>query len=147
MNILYIVLVVVAGMGLSFEAGLLGPLGEQVGHLWATLSIFGVGSALLWMIRLFTPQGKFMEWNTVPRWQLIGGLLGPIYVVALTLSTPVLGVAMTMICVLLGQVTKSFAIDYFGWFGMPKQATKPLRVLGLVFIFLALCFVFIGAQS
>ncbi|GAL15833.1 hypothetical protein JCM19233_6855 [Vibrio astriarenae] len=134
-------------MGLSFEAGLLGPLGEQVGHLWATLSIFGVGSGLLWMIRLFTPQGKFMEWKTIPRWQLVGGLLGPIYVVALTLSTPVLGVAMTMICVLLGQVTKSFAIDYFGWFGMPKQATKPLRVIGLVFIFLALCFVFIGAKS
>ncbi len=147
MNIIYILLIVVAGMGLSFEAGLLGPLGEQVGHLWATLSIFGVGTALLWLIRHFSPHGKFTDWNSIPKWQLIGGLLGPIYVVALTLSTPILGVAMSMICVLLGQVTKSFAIDYFGWFAMPKQTTNPLRVLSLVFIFLALCFVYLGAQS
>ncbi|MCL1138569.1 DMT family transporter [Shewanella pneumatophori] len=147
MNILSIVLIVFAGMGLSFEAGLLGPLGEQVGHLWATLSIFGVGTALLWMIRHFTPQGKFIDWNSIPKWQLIGGLLGPIYVVTLTLSTPILGVAMTMVCVLLGQITKSFAIDYFGWFGVAKQASNPLRMLGMFFVFLALCFVYLGGQS
>lgn len=35
MNALPVLLIVMAGMGLSFEAGLLGPLGEQVGHLWA----------------------------------------------------------------------------------------------------------------
>ena len=33
-------------MGLSVEAGLLGPLGKEVGELWATFSIFGVGAAL-----------------------------------------------------------------------------------------------------
>ncbi|SHG85772.1 DMT family transporter [Ferrimonas marina] len=147
MNLLFIALIVAAGMGLSFEAGLLGPLGEEVGHLWATLSIFGVGTALLWLIRLFSPEGRFTDWNSIPKWQLVGGLLGPIYVVALTLSTPVLGVTMTMICVLLGQVTKSVAIDSFGWFGAQKQASNPLRLLGLGFVGLALCFVYLGAQS
>lgn len=145
MNPFFVLLIVVAGMGLSFEAGLLGPLGEQVGHLWATLSIFGVGSALLWLIRFFTPQGKYQSWHLIPKWQLIGGFLGPIYVVALTIATPMLGVAMTMICVLLGQVTKSFAIDYFGWFGMPKKEANPLRIAALGFIFLALCFTYMGA--
>ncbi|WP_194437024.1 DMT family transporter [Vibrio fluminensis] len=145
MNIVFIALIIVAGMGLSFEAGLLGPLGEQVGHLWATLSIFAVGTALLWLIRHFTPNGKFNDWNTIPKWQLVGGLLGPLYVVVLTMATPILGVAMTMICILFGQVTKSFAIDYFGWFGMPKQKSNPLRTMGLGFIFLALCFVYLGA--
>ncbi len=85
MNILFVFLVVVSGMGLSFEAGLLGPLGEQVGHLWATLSIFAVGAALLWLIRLFVPAHHQVEWHTIPKWQLIGGFLGPIYVVVLTL--------------------------------------------------------------
>ncbi|GAL34334.1 hypothetical protein JCM19240_1242 [Vibrio maritimus] len=146
MNSIFIALIVLAGMGLSFEAGLLGPLGEEVGHLWATLSIFGVGTALLWLIRFFTPNGKFTDWNSIPKWQLVGGLLGPIYVVVLTLATPLLGVAMTMICVLLGQITKSFAIDYFGWFGVKKQATNPLRLVALVLVGLSLCFVYLGAQ-
>ena len=146
MNALPVLLIVMAGMGLSFEAGLLGPLGEQVGHLWATLSIFGVGAALLWLIRFFTVRGTSTGWHGVPKWQLIGGLLGPVYVVALTLSTPMLGVAMTMICALLGQVTKSFAIDYFGWFGMPKRATSPLRLVALGCIALALLFTYLGAN-
>ncbi|MGL5290657.1 MAG: DMT family transporter [Vibrionaceae bacterium] len=147
MNIIFVILIVLAGMGLSFEAGLLGPLGQQVGHLWATLSIFGVGTALLWVIRHFTPQGKFTAWNTIPKWQLIGGLLGPLYVVTLTLATPILGVAMTMVCVLFGQIAKSFAIDTFGWFTIPKQPLNPMRLLGLAFISLALVFVYLGGQA
>lgn len=145
MNIIFIVLVVLAGMGLSFEAGLLGPLGNQVGHLWATLSIFGVGTCLLWLISIFTTTDKKQAWSSIPRWQLTGGLLGPIYVVVLTLTTPILGVAMTMIGVLAGQVGKSFAIDYFGWFGVPKQPVNGLRIIAMLFVILALIFTYLGA--
>tara|TARA_R110001583_G_C5658061_1_gene409388 strand:- start:2945 stop:3382 length:438 start_codon:yes stop_codon:yes gene_type:complete len=144
MKIIVILLVVFAGMGLSFEAGLLGPLGHQVGHLWATLSIFGVGAALLWLISIFTPTGKNQDLRSIPKWQLTGGLLGPIYVVVLTLATPVLGVAMTMIGVLVGQVGKSFAIDYFGWFGTSKQPVDRLRVTGMLFVIAALVLTYLG---
>lgn len=37
MQILLILVVVLGGMGLSVEAGLLGPLGNEVGELWALL--------------------------------------------------------------------------------------------------------------
>ncbi|WP_351188817.1 DMT family transporter [Shewanella sp. TB4-MNA-CIBAN-0142] len=147
MRIIVILLVVFAGMGLSFEAGLLGPLGHQVGHLWATLSIFGVGAALLWLISIFTSTGKNQDMRSIPKWQLTGGLLGPIYVVVLTLATPVLGVAMTMIGVLVGQVGKSFAIDYFGWFGTPKKPVDSLRVIGMLFVIAALVLTYLGVQS
>ncbi|MBB1442374.1 DMT family transporter [Pseudoalteromonas sp. SG43-3] len=147
MNIIVILLVVLAGMGLSFEAGLLGPLGNQVGHLWATLSIFGVGTALLWLISIFTTKNKKQGWRSIPRWQLTGGLLGPIYVVVLTLATPTLGVAMTMIGVLAGQVGKSFAIDYFGWFGISKQPINRLKITGMLFVIMALIFTYLGAFS
>ena len=147
MNIIFILLVFLSGMGLSFEAGLLGPLGNQVGHLWATLSIFGVGTALLWLISIFTPTTKKQDWHLIPKWQLTGGLLGPIYVVVLTLATPILGVSMTMIGVLAGQVGKSFAIDYFGWFGTTKQPINRLRIAGMLFVVLALIFTYLGASS
>lgn len=45
MQLFLILTVIIGGMGLSVEAGLLGPLGTQVGDLWATFSIFGVGAA------------------------------------------------------------------------------------------------------
>lgn len=58
LRLLLLPLVILAGMGLSVEAGLLGPLGTQVGHLWATLSIFGVGSAILFLLLLFAGPQK-----------------------------------------------------------------------------------------
>lgn len=58
LRLLLLPLVILAGMGLSVEAGLLGPLGEQVGHLWATLSIFGVGAAILCLLLLFAGPQK-----------------------------------------------------------------------------------------
>jgi DNA-binding transcriptional LysR family regulator len=84
LRLLLLPLVILAGMGLSVEAGLLGPLGVQVGHLWATLSIFGVGSAILFLLLLFSGPQKGPALSELPRWQLIGGFLGPIYVVVLT---------------------------------------------------------------
>jgi len=53
MQFLMIFFVALGGAGLSVEAGLLGPLGAEVGELWATFSIFGVGAALTFILMLF----------------------------------------------------------------------------------------------
>ena len=76
--------------------------------------------------------------NTLPRWQLIGGFLGPIYVVVLTLATPHIGIAMTMIAILCGQVGKSVLIDHFGWFGTRRKKVNGERWLALLLIVVAL---------
>ncbi|MCQ6259753.1 DMT family transporter [Pseudomonas sp. Q11] len=131
-------LVILAGMGLSVEAGLLGPLGVQVGHLWATLSIFGVGSAILFLLVLLSGPQQGPAVNELPRWQLIGGFLGPIYVVVLTLATPHIGIAMTMVAILSGQVGKSVLIDHFGWFGATRKPVNGERWLALALIVVAL---------
>lgn len=130
-------LVILAGMGLSVEAGLLGPLGVQVGHLWATLSIFGVGSAILFCCCCSAAR-KEPGAVELPRWQLIGGFLGPIYVVVLTLATPHIGIAMTMIAILSGQVGKSVLIDHFGWFGAARKRVNSERWIALALIVVAL---------
>ena len=138
LRLLLLPLVILAGMGLSVEAGLLGPLGVQVGHLWATLSIFGVGSAILFLLLLFSGPQKGPALTDLPRWQLIGGFLGPMYVVVLTLATPHIGIAMTMIAILSGQVGKSVLIDHFGWFGATRKKVNAERWLALGLIVVAL---------
>ncbi|MGY2169130.1 DMT family transporter [Pseudomonas gingeri] len=138
MKLLLLPLVILAGMGLSVEAGLLGPLGQQVGHLWATLSIFGVGSAILFLLLLFSGPQQGPALAHLPRWQLLGGFLGPLYVVVLTLATPYIGIAMTMIAILSGQVGKSVLIDHFGWFGTPRKRVNIERWMALLLIVAAL---------
>ncbi|KPD02300.1 DMT family transporter [Moellerella wisconsensis] len=141
MPLLFILLVVAGGMGLSVEAGLLGPLGEEVGDLWATFSIFGVGAALTFMLMLFFSPRNSPSFFSQPAWTLVGGILGPIYVVILTIAVPSIGIAMTMIGILAGQVFKSLVIDHYGLFGTAHRKIDRKRVIALIFIVAALALV------
>ncbi|SBT18909.1 hypothetical protein MGA5115_03070 [Marinomonas gallaica] len=141
MQLLLVLLTVAGGMGLSIEAGLLGPLGAEVGHLWATLSIFGVGAALTFLLMLFFSPRNSPSFFTQPSWLLLGGVLGPGYVVILTIVTPYIGVALTMIGILAGQIFKSLIIDHFGLLGMPHRKADSKRMIALVLILVALALV------
>ncbi|MCP2122219.1 UNVERIFIED_ORG: transporter family-2 protein [Pantoea agglomerans] len=141
MQLILIFLVIAGGMGLSVEAGLLGPLGAEVGDLWATFSIFGVGAALTFLLMLFFSPRNSPSFFTQPSWQLLGGVLGPVYVVILTVATPAIGIAMTMIGILAGQVFKSLIIDHFGLLGTPHRKINAKRIVALVFIIAALVLV------
>lgn len=55
----------------------------------------------------FSPRSS-PSFFSLPGWQLTGGLLGAGYVVILTMATPVIGIAMTMIGILAGQVAKAW---------------------------------------
>lgn len=141
MQLLFILLVVTGGMGLSVEAGLLGPLGSEVGDLWATLSIFGVGAALTFLLMLFFSPRNSPSFFAQPGWQLLGGILGPIYVVILTVAVPSIGIALTMIGILAGQVFKSLIIDHYGLFGTARRKIDSKRIIALIFIVAALALV------
>ncbi|HEE6563053.1 DMT family transporter [Acinetobacter baumannii] len=141
MQILLLLLTILGGMGLSVEAGLLGPLGKEVGELWATFSIFGVGAALTFLLMLFFSPRNSPSFFTFPSWQLLGGVLGPAYVIILTITTPIIGIAMTMIGILAGQVSKSLIIDHYGLLGTPHRKVDRKRVVALIFIVVALVLV------
>jgi len=140
MQILLILVVVLGGMGLSVEAGLLGPLGSQVGELWATLSIFGVGAALTFFLMLFFSPRESPSFFSQPPLLLIGGVLGPVYVVVLTVVTPVIGIALTMIGILAGQIFQSLIIDHYGLFETEERKIDIRRLIALGFIIAALIF-------
>lgn len=141
MQLVLILMVIAGGMGLSVEAGLLGPLGGEVGDLWATFSVFGVGAALTFLLMLFFSPRNSPSFFAQSSWQLLGGVLGPVYVIILTVATPAIGVAMTMIGVLAGQVFKSLIIDHFGLLGTPHRKIDSKRIVALMFIIAALVLV------
>lgn len=141
MQLVLILIVIAGGMGLSVEAGLLGPLGGEVGDLWATFSVFGVGAALTFLLMLFFSPRNSPSFFAQPSWNLLGGVLGPVYVIILTIATPAIGIAMTMIGILAGQVSKSLIIDHFGLMGTPHRKIDNKRIIALIFIVLALVLV------
>jgi transporter family-2 protein len=141
MQLILILIVIAGGMGLSVEAGLLGPLGGKVGDLWATFSVFGVGAALTFLLMLFFSPRNSPSFFAQPSWHLLGGVLGPIYVIILTVATPIIGIGMTMIGILAGQVSKSLIIDHFGLLGTRHRKIDSKRFIALIFIITALVMV------
>lgn len=141
MQLVLILIVIAGGMGLSVEAGLLGPLGGEVGDLWATFSVFGVGAALTFLLMLFFNPRNSPSFFAQPSWNLLGGVLGPVYVIILTIATPAIGIAMTMIGILAGQVSKSLIIDHYGLLGTPHRKIDNKRIIALILIVLALVLV------
>lgn len=141
MQLVLILIVIAGGMGLSVEAGLLGPLGGEVGDLWATFSVFGVGAGLTFLLMLFFSPRNSPSFFAQPSWNLLGGVLGPVYVIILTIATPAIGIAMTMIGILAGQVFKSLIIDHYGLLGTPHRKIDNKRIIALIFIIVALILV------
>lgn len=133
-------LVLFAGMGLSIEAGLLGPLGKNIGHIWATLGIFVLGSILLTLGLIFSRHQLSFVFKQ-PKWQLIGGILGPIYVISLTVATPYIGVSLTMVGILLGQIATSLVLDHWGLLGSHKRSIDKYRIFSLISILAAIWFI------
>ncbi len=129
MHIILILLVIAGGMGLSVEAGLLGPLGD----LWAAFSIFSVGTGLTFLLMLFFSPRNSPSFFAQPSWHLLGGVLGPVYVIILTIATPAIGIAMTIIGILAGQVFKSLIIDHYGLLGYaaPQDRYKTHYCAGI----------------
>jgi transporter family-2 protein len=138
MKLLAVFLVILAGMGLSVEAGLLGPLGEKVGHYWASLSLFGIEAALAGLLMLFWGPRNPVSFLSAPGWQLTGGIWGPLYVIILTVATPIIGITLLMTGVLAGQVSKSLLIDHFGWFGAERRPVNGKKLIALAFVAAAL---------
>ncbi|MGM8884443.1 DMT family transporter [Psychrobacter sp. 1U2] len=145
-QILMLLFVVSGGMALATEAAFLGPLGENIGRLSASLSIFLIGvivfSLAMIVLMIMGKRNYLITLPKQPRWLLTGGLVGFVYTIILTITTPLVGVGITMVGILCGQMTASLAIDHFGLLGSERCAIDSYRVGALMLILMALWLIY-----
>ncbi len=120
---LVILMVLVAGAGLPFQAAVNARLGSYLGHpLGAALANFTVG----WLIIVFfiLMLGVRPGLSTAlqgPWWLWLGGFFGVMVVVASILAAPRLGTALLVGLLIGGQMLSSLMIDHYGWFGVTRH--------------------------
>jgi transporter family-2 protein len=135
MAIYFIVLAVLAGGMLPVQGVVNGQLGRVLDNVvLATLISFVVGSLTLLVVFLvrnsLTDGGSIQRLPQVPPVLYIGGVLGAFYVTLVAMLIPKIGVANTMIAIILGQVLLSLLLDHFGFLGIEVREVNWLRILG-----------------
>lgn len=135
--ILPLLIALLAGAAVPFQAGSNAALGRLLGHpLWAAgvsllVSLMMLVPALLLMR---APMPQLQNLAQAPWWAWLGGVAGVIYITAALVLTPRLGAAGFIVCVIAGQVLSSLLIDQFGLMGLPEKPVNWPRLLGVAMI-------------
>lgn len=148
-SLLPIVIALVAGAAVPFQAGSNAALGRALGHpLWATLSSLTISVLVVvpLMLLMRVPAPAFRAAALGPTWWWLGGVAGVAYITAALVLTPKLGAASFIVSVIAGQMLASLLIDHYGLMGL---APKPLglgRFAGVALILLGMLVVQISGS-
>lgn len=132
-SFLTIVAVVLAGGATALQAPTNAKLAAAVGSpVNAALVSFAVGTAALALVAtVLQTRPDMAAVKGLPWYAWIGGLYGAVFVAAAAWGVPRLGVALTIILMVAGQLLLSVVLDHFGAMGMPKQPINLGRIAGI----------------
>jgi bacterial/archaeal transporter family-2 protein len=118
---------------IAAQAPINSHLGRAIGTFQAAFVSFAVGAAALAVIAIFT-GGLAFDLGSVRWYYLTGGLMGAVFVTTLLVTVRTLGAAGILAAGLVGQMTASVAIDYFGWFGVARAPITTTRISGILLV-------------
>ena len=131
------VLALLAGCLIPFQTTLNARLGTSLGNgIQATAVSFVVATLamLLLMAATQTALPTAAQVGAVPPLAWLGGVIGALYVTAVVLLAPRIGVASVTVLLLAGQVLSAMLIEHFGWLGAPQHPVTALRLGGVVLL-------------
>ena len=138
---LVILMMVAGGAIMSFQAPINAALRTHVGMWEASLISFGVGTLALILMVVVAGKGSLANVRQVSWWQLLGGLIGALFVTATLIAAPKIGVTGMIVATLAGNMVAAILIDRFGWVGiaprpidLPRLAGVLLMVVSMVLI-------------
>lgn len=129
-----IVLMVVSGAMMAFQGPINAALRGYVGVVESSLISFIVGTLALTVIVAVAGKGNLLAARQAPAWQLLGGLIGVIFVTASLLAVPKIGVPGMIVAALAGQMAAGLLIDRYGWVGLPARSIDPARLVGVALL-------------
>ena len=74
------------------------------------------------------------EGTTLKPWLFSGGVLGALYIGMNIMLMPHLGVTLTMMAAIFGQIIMGLLVDHFGLFKLPKQPIDRRRIIAVTVI-------------
>ncbi|MCB5363581.1 DMT family transporter [Pusillimonas sp. CC-YST705] len=147
MNLLYLLMALAGGAGLSIQAALNSRLSAGLGGqpLVASFFSFAIGALCLGAVALVQA-----DWHNVaanigqqPWWRWLGGAIGAAFVFTTVYLAPKIGITSAMFLFIIGQLTAGMFIDGFGLLQMAQRPVYWWKLAGLGVMLVGLvCFMF-----
>ena len=134
---LVVLMMIAGGAIMSFQAPINAALRSHVGMFEASLVSFSVGTLTLVLVVLLAGKGSLGNVRQVAWWQLLGGLIGAVFVTATLVAAPKIGVTGMIVATLAGNMTAAILIDRFGWVGITPRPIDLPRLAGVVLMVLS----------
>jgi bacterial/archaeal transporter family-2 protein len=144
MNILMILFTLLGGITLSAQSSINGTFSRKAGTIETTFLTFLTGLMFLTVLILFFGQGNVLGILSAPKWQLSAAFLGTMYLLFTVIAVPRIGVIATNIAGIIGQLVIGIVIDNFGWFDSLVIPLDWKRLVALLFMIIALYFIYQG---
>ncbi|TDQ57695.1 transporter family-2 protein [Mesocricetibacter intestinalis] len=146
MILVMILLSVLGGATLSVQAAINGTLGAKVGVLRSAFLTFSLGALVSLLLILYFEPAREITLMDVPKWQLLGAMLGVPYIVIMVLAVGRIGTAIATVAVIFGQLCMSMLIDHFGWLHNAAIPVSANRIIAMLCLGLALFFIYRGSR-
>ena len=134
-NLLLFLIAFAVGGLLPVQGSLNAHLGKSLNHpLQATfISFFGAIIVLvILLLALNPPLPSVAQLKSTPAFYYTGGVYGVIFVTAILMLAPRIGIANTLVATIVGQLIVSVILDHFGVFGLLRHPVNHFRLLGCV---------------
>lgn len=132
-----VLLAVLAGAVISFQAPINAMAGQRLGHVLGGAALsFLVGTLALLIIVAIVARNDidFSAATSLKPYLYLGGIFGAIYVALSIWLTPKLGVGAVIALGIAGQVVASLALDHFGLLNLAVREVTFGRLSGAVLV-------------
>ncbi len=129
---LVVLMMIAGGAMMSFQAPINAALRNHVGMWEASLVSFSVGTLALLVVVFLSGKGSLGNLRQVAWWQLLGGLIGAVFVTATLIAAPKIGVTGMIVATLAGNMVAALLIDRFGWVGITARPIDVPRIAGVL---------------
>lgn len=137
----WVILGIVAGACISVQSSINARLGSLLSStVLPTFISFLLGSIILVIILITanvtggTKSQITLSIRTVPVWSWSGGLLGAVFVLGNVFLVPQIGIGVSTISILLGQIICGVIIDQLGLFNVQKQRMNITKLFGIILL-------------
>lgn len=122
---------VIAGAVMSLQGVMNTRLSERIGVLESNMFVQGTAFAVGLLAMLLFGKGSLRAITSVPKYYLLGGLLG--FVITLTVILSIKGLSPTaaVSIILISQLLTAALIDAFGWLGTERVPFTWQKYVGL----------------